>query len=79
MRKATTSSFIEKAKTIHGDLYSYDKVDYIGSFIKVEIFYNNCKKYFFQRPSDHLDGYGCINCRKVKTTNVKIKKYSKKF
>lgn len=57
----TKDEFIKKAKDKWGDLYNYDKVNYINSKTKVEII---CSKHgeFWQRPNDHLSGYGCPKC-----------------
>jgi len=57
----STSSFIEKANTIHGNLYSYDKVNYIKNNLKVII---TCPLHgdFEQKPNGHLLGYGCPKC-----------------
>ena len=56
-----TLSFIEKAKEIHGNKYSYDKVSYINTHTKVEI---TCPKHgvFLQTPAHHLQGVGCPYC-----------------
>ena len=57
----TQSEFIEKAKIIHGDLYDYSLVKYIGCDDKVEIV---CPKHgvFKQTPYRHLRGAKCPNC-----------------
>lgn len=57
----TTEEFIQKAKAVHGDKYDYSKVDYVNAKTKVSII---CPKHgeFFQRPSEHLKGYGCFVC-----------------
>ena len=57
----TTNSFIEKAKSIHGDKYIYDKTTYVGYDIPVLI---QCKEhgYFYQTPDSHLQGSGCQKC-----------------
>ena len=54
-------SFIEKARRIHGDKYDYSKVEYKKSNEKVCII---CPEHgeFWQRPNDHLSGYGCYKC-----------------
>lgn len=59
--KLTTEKFIERAITIHGNLYDYSKVDYKNSTTPVEIL---CKVhgYFTQSPSKHLQGHGCPTC-----------------
>lgn len=33
----TTKQFIEKAIKVHGNLYCYDKSDYVNTYTKVEI------------------------------------------
>ena len=55
------TTFIEKAKTIHGDRYDYSNVVYVTSKIKVSIL---CKEHgeFYQTPSNHLTGYNCQKC-----------------
>ena len=60
--KKTTEEFINQAKAVHGDKYSYEKVVYINNGVKVEIYCNTCKKYFLVRPTSHLRGNNCITC-----------------
>ena len=57
----STEEFIEKALEVHGDVYSYDKVEYKGSHTPVTI---TCKVHgdFEQIPNDHLCGHGCPIC-----------------
>lgn len=59
--KFTTDFFITRAKQIHGDKYSYDKVKYINSEVKVTI---TCPIHgdFEQKPNGHLSGKGCEKC-----------------
>lgn len=54
-------SFIENAKSLHGDIYDYSKVKYSKSFINVSII---CKNHgiFEQSPNSHLNGRGCSKC-----------------
>ena len=61
MRKLTTEEFIERAKEKHGTTYNYSKVVYVNTHTKVEIV---CHKHgsFFQQPSDHFNGHGCLVC-----------------
>lgn len=56
-----TQIFIEKARAVHGDRYSYERVVYIRRRDKVAI---TCTKHgnFEQRASDHLNGHGCAKC-----------------
>lgn len=60
-RCLTTENFIEKAKQIHGNKYDYSKVNYINAKTKVCII---CPIHgeFWQTPSNHLSGFGCIYC-----------------
>jgi hypothetical protein len=53
----TTETFIKKAKKKHGNKYSYEKVNYTLSQVKVVI---SCGKHddFEQRPNTHLRGAG---------------------
>lgn len=58
----TKEQFIEKARSIHGDLFDYSKVIYINSETDVEII---CRKHgsVFQKPKNHLSSKsGCFNC-----------------
>ena len=50
----TTENFINRAKKIHGDIYDYSKVIYVGISNKVEII---CPKHgsFFQEPNVHIN------------------------
>lgn len=60
-----TETFIKNAKSVHGDRYDYSKVNYIRSFIKVEII---CRIHgsFWQLPSNHATPKkakaGCPKC-----------------
>jgi len=74
-RRLTTEEFIKKAKLIHNDEYNYSLVEYKNSKTKVKIIHNICKRVFEQKPSNHLDGCGCIYCYGTpkKTTEQFIK------
>lgn len=56
-----TTTFVIKAKQIHGDKYDYSITEYIESKSKVKIF---CPKHgeFEQKASGHLSGKGCFSC-----------------
>lgn len=54
--------FIEKAILKHGDLYGYDKVEYVDSYTKVKIYCKKCEEYFWQLPFNHLSSHGCLTC-----------------
>jgi hypothetical protein len=71
MKRLTQNEAIEKFKIIHGNRYDYSKVIYINVRTKVEII---CPKHgsWFQTPSDHFCGNGCMKCR---NENLKELKY----
>lgn len=56
-----TTTFIVKAKEIHGDRYDYSKVNYEHNLKEVIII---CKEHgeFLQLPKTHKRGNGCIQC-----------------
>jgi len=61
----TKNEFEKRSKVIHGNLYNYDLVDYKNARHKVGI---KCAKHgiFWQKPNNHLSGYGCMICRSSK-------------
>lgn len=61
-KKLTAEEFIKRAREIHGDLYGYDRVEYVNSQSKVEIFCKKHNEYFKQIPSTHMRGYNCFKC-----------------
>ena len=78
--RSNTKDFIEKATKIHINKYDYSKVEYVNNHTKVCII---CPEHgeFWQLPSNHLRGEGCIKCRTDKvvqkrrlTTDSFIKK-----
>jgi hypothetical protein len=74
MRKLTTNEFIEKAKAVHGDTYDYSNVHYENMQTPVEIV---CRKHgsFFQRPYNHIRGWGCSLCNKVEKRRLDINEF----
>lgn len=58
---SSTLEFINKAKAIHAEKYSYELVSYINSKDKVSI---TCKEHgiFLQTPNNHLNNHGCPHC-----------------
>lgn len=62
VKRLTQQQFIERAKKVHGNKYSYKNAKYVKSRIKVEI---TCKKHgsFFQNPDSHINqSVGCPKC-----------------
>jgi len=66
VKRLTTQTFIERATDLHGDRYSYDKVEYVNAQTKVTI---TCPVHgaFIQKAGHHLRRSGCPACagRKV--------------
>lgn len=59
---SSTEEFIKRSIEKHGNKYLYDKVVYINSSNKVEIYCKKHKNYFNQLPPSHLEGCGCKLC-----------------
>jgi len=59
--KSNTVDFIIKSKKVHGEKYSYDKVNYITNRTPVNIICN-LHGIFAQNPHEHLKGRGCSQC-----------------
>lgn len=60
-KDVTTEEFTEKAISVHGEKYTYEKVNYINNHVKVVI---TCPEHgdFQQTPNNHLSGSGCYLC-----------------
>ena len=61
VKKKTTEEFIQEAKNLYGDKYTYGKSVYKGNKQLLTI---TCVKHgdFEQRPNGHLRGQGCPKC-----------------
>lgn len=69
MSKAiTTEEFIERAKKVHNDKYSYKQTVYLNQSIPVKIFCKACNTYFEQFPTNHMRGRGCKKCGRRRTS-----------
>ena len=70
MRTLTKEDFVAKARIVHGDYYTYDKVVYVNSRTQVKI---TCPIHgdFEQAPSSHLFGQGCPLCGLAKISQKK--------
>lgn len=62
--RRSIEQFIENSIRVHGKKYNYLKVNYSNGTTLVKIKCNNCKRYFTQRPNDHLNGSGCPTCNR---------------
>jgi hypothetical protein len=71
----TTEYFIERAKQIHKDKYSYEFAEYVNTETKVKIV---CDVHgiFEQRPLCHVKGKGCAQCTYDKTTYNMVDRYT---
>lgn len=58
---STSDEFIKKAKNIHGNKYDYSLVEYKNNCIKVKIICHIHGE-FQQKPTNHLQGQGCMLC-----------------
>ena len=68
-------TFIEEARAVHGDKYDYSKVVYKSANEKVEII---CPIHgsFYQKPSNHIHGQGCVKCaKKYQPTTEEYKQF----
>lgn len=65
--------FLDKAKEVHGDLYTYNLSDYKDSRTLMQIKCNKHDKYFMQRPSAHLQGQNCPDCGRESSANSMTK------
>ena len=65
-QRQDTSTFIEKAKSVHGDRYDYSRTKYLGAKSKVVI---TCSIHgdFAQEATSHVTGHGCPHCYRDKT------------
>ncbi|QZI93248.1 hypothetical protein SIPHO075v1_p0025 [Vibrio phage PS65A.1] len=61
MKRLTTEEFVEKARAVHGEAYSYERAVYVTNRKKVTI---TCPDHgdFEQTPNGHLRGRGCAKC-----------------
>lgn len=67
-KHSNTEEFIKKCEEKYGNKFDYSKVNYVNNKTKVEIVCHNKNILneehgsFWQRPNDHLTGYGCPKC-----------------
>lgn len=67
-RRTTLQKFLDQAKRVHGDAYSYAKAIYITGHRKVVL---TCPSHgdFTQTPNSHLCGSGCPQCRDIRLSH----------
>lgn len=68
--KKEQDEFIEQAKAIYGEKYTYEKVDYKSNKDRVVV---TCKKHgdFEIRPDNFLHGHGCFKCGLEKSAQTR--------
>jgi hypothetical protein len=71
--KITTDRFIEKAITVHGDVYNYSLVEYKHHATKVRIVCFDHGE-FEQTPNSHLNGRGCPTCGRISSNKNRMVK-----
>jgi len=61
-KQKAKETFVERCKEIHGDKYTYEKVNYVDSHTKIIV---TCKKHgdFETLPYRLLNGSGCPKCK----------------
>lgn len=58
--KYNQALFIKRAKEVHGEnAYNYNLIKWEKTTTKVLIQCNECGKFFYQFPNNHLSGHGC--------------------
>lgn len=70
MKKLTSKEWVNNARLLHKDKYDYSKIEYVNNKVNVCII---CSEHgeFWQRPSSHLSGSGCLKCyHKSRTKNI---------
>lgn len=71
--RKSQAEFIEQAKSVHSDKYSYDNIIYINQSVKISI---NCHVNdhgeFWQDPKNHLNGAGCPKCGKISVRESRL-------
>ena len=55
------ADFINKAHAVHDRKYNYSKVDYVDTVTIVIIICSDHGE-FEERPANHLEGHGCLEC-----------------
>jgi hypothetical protein len=71
MKICKTTTFITKAKKIHGDTYNYSETEYVHVMDKVKIL---CSIHgiFEITANKHLNGRGCNICGNIRTADSKL-------
>lgn len=76
-REKAKETFVERCKEIHGDKYTYEKVNYVDSHTKIIV---TCRKHgdFETLPYRLLNGSGCPKCN-VENSHKVLSKSTSRF
>lgn len=74
-KRLTNEEFIDRCIKIHGDIFGFEKLNYINNHTKITL---KCSKhgYFDIRPSNILIGRGCVECGKFQSQKANINKHN---
>lgn len=79
MSEVSFESFLERAIKKHGNLYKYDKHNYVNMSTKMGIWCNKHEKYFPQKPTQHVRGQGCPDCFEERRNKAVLDKGKRNF
>ena len=65
VHRISATKYLDKFKNTHGDKYDYGNSKINGYNEKICIKCNTCGNEFWQKPSEHARGYGCLDCGRV--------------
>lgn len=69
----TTSEFIKRALTVHGDLYDYSSTVYTSFSNKITFKCKTCGHTMDMLPANHLSGQGCKFCHASSKEKLMVK------
>ena len=74
-KRLTNEDFINRCIKIHGDIFGFEKLNYINNHTKISL---KCSKhgYFEVKSSNILIGRGCVECGKFQSQKANIKKHN---
>lgn len=61
-KRKTTEEFVKQAESMHGDTCGYEESKYVDSRTPVKIYCKIHKRFFWQRPDQHLRPGRCPSC-----------------
>lgn len=67
LNRKPLEKFIQESKNKFRNKFEYSEVIYKNQITTIKLFCNDCQKWIFQRPIDHLL-YGCVDCNELNAT-----------